>query len=102
VTSLQSFAGFAGHIGHVELDRVLVSIVTGAAMTGTVTGSLLGKKVSPGALRRGFAWLVLAVGILIIGKQLSLTATTIVATVTLICVLLVTRNAPRLCQPRSS
>lgn len=70
VIALQSFAGFAGHVGHVALDMHLVLVVTAAATLGTVAGSLFTKKVPADALRRGFAWLVLAMGLFVLGKQL--------------------------------
>lgn len=92
VIALQSFAGFAGHIGHVELDWRLAGTVTGAAVIGTLAGSSLGEKVSSDALRRGFAWLVLAMGLFVLGKQLSAIATIAVAGIALLTVLLVTRN----------
>lgn len=71
VIALQSFAGFAGHIAHVELDWTLAGVVAGAAVLGTVVGAFLGKAASPDALRRGFAWLVLAMGLFMVGRQLS-------------------------------
>lgn len=95
VIALQSFAGFAGHIGHVDLDWSLATIVTAAAVAGTVSGSLLGKAVSPEALRRGFAWLVLAMGLFMVVRQLSLPAVAAVSALTLAVVYLVVRRPPR-------
>lgn len=95
VIALQSFAGFAGHIGHVDLDWSLATIVTAAAVAGTVSGSLLGKAVSPEALRRGFAWLVLAMGLFMVVRQLSLTAAAAVTAPALAVVYLVVRRSPR-------
>lgn len=70
VIALQSFAGLAGHIGYVELDWSLATTVTGAAVIGAVTGAWFGKNVAADALRRGFAWLVLAMGAFVLWKQL--------------------------------
>ena len=70
VIALQSFAGFAGHVSHVYLDGALTSLVTGAAVTGTLAGSFFGRNLSPQTLRRGFAWLVLTMGVLTLAKQL--------------------------------
>lgn len=93
VIALQSFAGFAGHIAHVTLDWTLAGIVTACAVAGTFAGVALGKRASPDALRRGFAWLVLGMGIFVIGKEASLVVTALVAAVTLAVVWLVTKAA---------
>lgn len=70
VIALQSFAGFAGHIGHVSLDWTLALVVTGTAVLGATLGSSLAARVSTHLLRRGFAWLVLAMAVFMLGKQL--------------------------------
>lgn len=88
VIMLQSFAGFAGHVAHVELDPLLVGIVTACTALGSVIGALLGKRVSPGVLRRVFAWLVIAMGLFMLGKQLPLP---ILAVVALVALLVITR-----------
>jgi uncharacterized membrane protein YfcA len=92
IIAMQSFAGFAGHVTAVELDWTLIGAVTGAAVAGAIGGALLGTKVSAAALRRGFAWLVLAMGIFVIGKQLPLVFTVVVAMVTVVAVILATRT----------
>jgi uncharacterized membrane protein YfcA len=86
VIALQSFAGFAGHIGHVAIDWTLASLVTGAALAGTAAGASLGQRVSADALRRAFAWLVLAMGVFIIGKQIPAIAPAAVAVAALLAV----------------
>ena len=95
VIALQSFAGFAGHATHVQLDWRLVAIVTGASVVGTVIGSLLGRKVPVDLLRRGFAWLVIVMGLFIIAMQVPLFVSVPVAVLTLAVVLVVTRRRPR-------
>lgn len=95
VIALQSFAGFAGHIGHVELDWTLAGIVTAAAVLGTTGGAFFGRAVSADALRRGFAWLVLAMGLFMVGRQVSLSAAAVVAAIALATVLAVVRKKPR-------
>jgi uncharacterized membrane protein YfcA len=74
VIALQSFAGFAGHAGHVHLDWTLTAVVTGAAITGGLGGARLARHLSPASLRRGFAWLVLAMGVFLLGKQIPASA----------------------------
>lgn len=70
VIALQSFAGFAGHAGQVQLDWTLTAIVTGSAIVGGLAGARLARHVSPAGLRRGFAWLVLAMAVFLLGKQI--------------------------------
>jgi uncharacterized protein len=69
VISLQSFAGFAGHAGHVHLDWTLTGVITASAVVGSFAGTRLGRGLSPDALRRYFAWFVLAMAIFMLGKQ---------------------------------
>jgi len=70
VIALQSFAGFAGHAGHVHLDRVLTAVVSSSAVAGSFLGARLGLGISPDALRRCFAWFVLAMAVFLLAKQL--------------------------------
>ena len=70
VIGLQSFAGFAGHVTHVHIDWPLVLAVTSASLLGSVAGAIAGAKMSPHGLRRGFAWLVIAMGLFMFAKQL--------------------------------
>ena len=70
VITLQSFAGFAGHAAHVELEWTLVLELSGAAALGSIVGSAAGKKVPTTVLRRAFAWLVLAMGIFMFATNL--------------------------------
>ncbi len=83
VIALQSFAGFLGHAAHVTLDLELLAVVSGAAVIGSLAGAAIGKKVRTEHLRQGFAWLILAMGVFIVGKQTTITITAIVAVLTL-------------------
>lgn len=70
VIALQSFAGFAGHAGHVHLDWTLTAVVSAAAVAGSFAGARLGRGLSPEALRKGFAWFVLAMAVFLLAQQL--------------------------------
>jgi len=94
VIALQSFAGFAGQASAVALDWPLIGVVTAAAVAGALGGANLGKKISGDALRRAFAWLVLAMGIFVIGKQAPAVVAVAVAAVTAVVAFLVTRRKP--------
>lgn len=70
VISMKSFAGYAGHATHVDIDPQLAATVTGAAVLGSFAGSLLAARVSPDALRRGFAVFVLCMGTFVMYQQI--------------------------------
>lgn len=93
VIALQSFAGFAGHITHVDLAWTLVLVITATAFVGSLIGAKLGAKVSPHGLRKGFAWLVIAMGLFMFAKQLPLGLALVAAALTLLAVLAVTHKA---------
>lgn len=96
VITLQSFAGFAGHVGHAALDGSVITVVTSASVGGMLVGTYVGPKVSADTLRRASAWLVIAMGLFVIAKQASILVTALVAAVTLTAILLVTRARPAL------
>ena len=70
VIAMNSFAGFAGALGHVTIDWHLAFAVTTAAVGGSLVGALLAGKVRPDSLRRGFAWFVLVMAVFMGIKQL--------------------------------
>jgi uncharacterized membrane protein YfcA len=92
VIGLQSFAGFAGHVTHVNIDWTLVLVITAASLVGSVAGAISGSKVSPHGLRRGFAWLVIAMGLFMFAKQLPPLFAVLAAALTLLAVFVVTRG----------
>lgn len=81
VIAMQSFAGFAGHVTHVEVDRGLMAVMTLSAIVGMIIGSVLARRVSAHALKRGFAGMVLVTGLFVLGRQLPASLTLLVALV---------------------
>ena len=69
VISLNSFAGFVGHIAHVSIDLKLAALVSTAAVLGSFGGSRLADKVRPETLRRGFAVFVLVMAVFVLYQQ---------------------------------
>lgn len=92
IISLQSLAGFAGHVSHVDLDVTLLALMTITAIVGMVVGRSVGKAVSPAWLRRGFAGLVLATALFILGHQLPPLWTALATVVAFVLALLVGRR----------
>jgi uncharacterized membrane protein YfcA len=72
IIGLQSFAGFAGHITHVELDFQLLAMMTGSAVAGMVIGSGLSKHISGECLKRAFAGLVIVTGLFVLWREVAL------------------------------
>lgn len=70
VISMKSFAGFAGYLGHVDIDWALSGMVSAAAVTGSLVGGRLAGKVNQDTLRQAFAWFVVLMGLFMIGRQL--------------------------------
>lgn len=71
VISLQSISGFLGHLGRSNIPIRAIAPLTVLAALGSVLGSSLVKRLRPVALRRGFASLVLAVGLFVVVQQAS-------------------------------
>ncbi|HPX35211.1 MAG TPA: sulfite exporter TauE/SafE family protein [Mycobacterium sp.] len=69
VISMQSFAGFAGHLAGESIDWKLAGMVTGAAVVGSVIGGLLTSKIDPATLRKAFGWFVLAMAALVLAEE---------------------------------
>ncbi|MCS6915506.1 MAG: sulfite exporter TauE/SafE family protein [Myxococcales bacterium] len=70
VIALQSGAGLAGQLAHTQIELPLLAVLGSCAVLGTLVGTWLSRRLRPVALRRAFAWLVLAVGVLFLGDVL--------------------------------
>lgn len=71
VVALQSVAGFAAQLHQAPFDWTLAACATGAAVLGSVAGAHESRRLPQAKLRRAFAWLVLALGAVILSKQLA-------------------------------
>ncbi|MCC9204323.1 sulfite exporter TauE/SafE family protein [Arthrobacter sp. zg-Y769] len=70
VIAMKSFAGLAGYLTTVSLDWTLVGGVTAAAMVGSLLGARLVGRIPEAALRRGFGFFVLVMGIFVLAMEL--------------------------------
>ena len=70
VIAMNSFAGFAGYVGHVHVDPRIAALVTAAAVVGSFGGALLAGRSRPESLRRGFAVFVLGMAAVMTYRQL--------------------------------
>lgn len=69
VIAMNSFAGFAGHLGSVHIDWPVAAAVTAAALAGGLIGVRLTALVSPQMLRKAFGWFVLAMSSVIFAEE---------------------------------
>ncbi|MEZ4471224.1 MAG: sulfite exporter TauE/SafE family protein [bacterium] len=77
VIGLKSFAAFAGHVAHVQIDIPLALLVTGAAVAGTFVGARLARSIPADRLRKGFAVFVLVMAAYVIWREAGQTLVTL-------------------------
>ena len=65
VVSINSAAGFAAHAGDGAVDLGLAAVFTAAAVVGSAVAARVATRLPAERLRRGFAWLVLVVAVLV-------------------------------------
>lgn len=70
IIMMSSLAAFAGYLGHVAIDWRVAALVTGLAAAGSLLGGKLAARVPQGTLRATFAWLVVAMGIFMLSRQI--------------------------------
>jgi uncharacterized protein len=70
VISMQSLAGFLGHLEHVDIDWKVTLWVAAMAVLGSFGGAAMTGRVPPAALRKGFGIFVLIVAAFVIAKEL--------------------------------
>lgn len=70
VIAVNAAAGLLSHLGREPLPLGLVAGFTGIAIAGAMVGSRLAGRVAPARLRRGFAALVILVGIALVVRNL--------------------------------
>ncbi|TLV01365.1 sulfite exporter TauE/SafE family protein [Dyadobacter luticola] len=66
IIALNSLIGFAGDLGHFQIDWGFLLTVTSIAIAGLFLGGLIGNYLNVDRLKRGFGWFVLVMGAYII------------------------------------
>ena len=72
IIALNSLIGFAGDLGHFEIDWNFLLSITAIALVGLFIGSQIGKKIESVKLKKGFGYFVLIMGVYIIIKEVFL------------------------------
>lgn len=85
VIAMKSFAGLGGYLTTVSLDWALIGGVTLAAVLGSFIGVRLSGRIPETALRKGFGFFVLAMGVFVFAQEIPASANLILGiTVTVI------------------
>lgn len=70
IIAAKSLIGFLGDVSNQVIDWNMLLIFTGLSIVGIFIGSSLSKKINEKALKKGFGWFVLIMGVYIIFKEL--------------------------------
>ncbi|MBX2940270.1 MAG: sulfite exporter TauE/SafE family protein [Ferruginibacter sp.] len=70
IIAAKSLIGFTGDLGKIDMDWTLLLSVTALAIVGIFVGNRLSTRIAANALKKGFGWFVLVMGIYIIAKEL--------------------------------
>ena len=68
--SAKSLIGFLGDVSTQAIDWPMLLVFTALSIVGIFIGSALSKKINEKALKKGFGWFVLAMGIYIMAKEI--------------------------------
>lgn len=69
IIALNSLIGFAGDLGHFQIQWEFLISVGAIATTGLLIGNLISKRIHGAQLKKGFGWFVLVMGMYIILKE---------------------------------
>ncbi|ALI97900.1 permease [Rufibacter tibetensis] len=68
--ALNSLVGFLGDMGHYTIDWVFLLTFSGLSVIGIYVGSAFAHKINSKALKQGFGWFVLVMGVFILFKEI--------------------------------
>jgi uncharacterized membrane protein YfcA len=69
VITMNALSGFAGYLGHTEIDWNLVAWFTSIAAVGSVIGTVMSKRVPQQRLRQVFGYLLIAVSLYVLYRR---------------------------------
>lgn len=71
VIALKSFAGLAGYLSSTTIDWQLALSVSAAAVLGSLAGARLTSRIPEAALRQGFGYFVLVMGVVVLAQEIA-------------------------------
>jgi uncharacterized membrane protein YfcA len=69
VITMNALSGFAGYVGHIEIDWTLVTWFTAVAAVGSVIGTIASKRVPQQRLRQVFGYLMIVVSLYVLYRR---------------------------------
>lgn len=72
IITMNSLVGFVGDATNYSMEWGLLLSISGLALAGLLVGNSLSKKISSHSLRRSLGWLILAIGLFILIRELPL------------------------------
>ncbi|MET3114935.1 putative membrane protein YfcA [Pedobacter sp. CG_S7] len=72
IIALNSLIGFAGDLGHFQIDWFFLLKISAIASVGIFAGGYLNKRINSNKLKKGFGWFVLIMGCYILIKEIFL------------------------------
>lgn len=70
IIAMKSLVGFLGDLSHSKMQWPLLFSITAMALIGLFIGNAFNRKVNAAALKKGFGWFVLVMGVYIVLKEL--------------------------------
>lgn len=70
VIAMKSFTGFAGYLTHISLDWPPMLAFTAVTVAGSLLGTALAGRVPEAALKKGFGYFVLIMGVVVLIQEL--------------------------------
>ncbi len=71
IIAMNSLFGFAGDLGHFNIDWPFLMIITAIAVGGIFAGSFLSRRIPAANLKKGSGWFILIMGIYIILREIA-------------------------------
>ena len=62
IIALNSLIGFAGDLGHFQINWLFLLTITAIATAGIFIGAAINKKINAANLKKGFGWFLLLMG----------------------------------------
>lgn len=70
IIATNSFVGFAGDVSHSPMNWPMLVPLAGLSLVGVLVGQAWARRISDAGLKRAFGWFVLAMGVLILYREL--------------------------------
>jgi hypothetical protein len=66
---MNALSGFAGYVGHIDIDWTLVTWFTAVAAVGSIIGTVISKRVPQQRLRQVFGYMMIVVSLYVLYRR---------------------------------